>query len=179
MKISIIRECSDFLKESNGQALIKFLPKKGQDSRKVKVRKRRKTENSSFDSSFNNVFITHKDLRQRSIFASGQSSQNAQGFDDVLSEPFYIFPINGYKFIYSPDVFNSAVQYKEVLERFDRVLGKAEAIDVFSEVLKYDYLSTKLAEGIALGCEIIIYGIPHYYAIRKSTLTNYSSLFSL
>ncbi len=51
--------------------------------------------------------------------------------------------------------------------------------DVFREVLKYSYTSRLLSEGLHLGCEIIFYGITHYYAIRKNTVSNYSTLCSL
>jgi len=180
MKIKIVRECSDFLRNSEGHPLVKFLATAGPDSRKIKVRKRKAA--SEFDESFNNVFINHPDLRQRCIFANGErglslvdNNFSAEGNLDA----FYIFPVNGFQFIYSPHVFNSSIQYRETLERFLEVMGNVDAIMAFSEVLKYDYTSTKFAEGLSLGSEMILYGLQYYYAIRKSTINNYSTLFSL
>ena len=178
MKMTIIRECSDFLRDSEGQPLIKFLPIEGPNTRKLKVRKRK--TNSSFDTLFNTVFIDYPDLRQRCVFTAGLSApKDTEEAHDTSLEAFYVFPINGFKFIYSANVFNSAVQYKDTLEKIAEVMETGEANATFSEVLKYDYISDHLALGITLGCEIILYGFPNYYAIRQNTLNNYSSLFSL
>lgn len=176
MKIKIIRKCSDFLKESNGNPLIKILPKQGPDQRKVKVRKRK--SDSLFDTFFNSVFIEHPDLRQRCVFTSGTKALSSYNENQDM-DIFYIFPINGYNFLYSPAVMDSYIQYNEILEKFINVMDQEHAIETFSEVLKYEYTSTNLAHGIELGCEIILYGIPYYYAIRKSSVISYSTLFSL
>lgn len=173
--MKIVRECSDFLHDSKGHPLIKFLSKEGPDSRKIKVRKRKSSSN--FDESFNKVFINHPDLRQRCVFANGERTF-ADPPDDA-HEAFYIFPVNGFQFIYSPNVLNSSVQYKDTLEMFVEVMGCVDAVAAFSEVLKYDYTSTKFAEGLSLGSEMILYGLPYYYAIRKSIINSYSTLFSL
>jgi len=178
MKISISRECSEFLRESNGHPLVKFLPKEGSDQRKLKVRKGK--ANSNFDISFNTVFSDHPDLRQRCIFTNGIAGlSKAEESSDPLFEAFYIFPSDGYKFIYSPNVFNSSIQYKETLEKFVEFLGADGAIETFSDVLKYDYMSTDLASGISLGSEIILYGIQYYYALKMDSVKSYSTLFSL
>lgn len=176
MKIKIIRECSEFLKESNGNPLIRFLPKDGPDQRKIKVRKR-KTD-SKFENIFNTVFSQHPDLRQRSIFCNGVAGLNETAINSNV-EPFYIFPIDGYKYIYSPNVYRSSVQYQETLDRFLEVMGEDAAVETFKEVLKYDYNSTNLKEGIQEGCEIIVYGVSHFFAIRTSAVNSYSTLFSL
>lgn len=178
MKIKVIRECSNFLVESKGNPLIKYLPKNGPDQRKIKVRKGKKP--STFDNLFNNVFIDHPNLRQRCVFCNGVSgiSKLEQSEDESL-DCFYIFPVDGFEFIYSPIVFDSSIQYKDTLQKFIEVMGECDAIETFSEVLKYDYTSSDLIEGIQTGCEIIVYSIPYYYAIRKSSVQNYSTLFSL
>lgn len=177
MKIKIIRECSEFLKESNGNPLIKYLPKQGSDIRKVKIRKQK--TNSFFDNLFNNVFIDHPNLRQRCIFCRGEGYHDFDDSDNPDYEAFYIFPIDGYRFIYSLNVINSSVQYKETWDKFINIMDKDDAIETFTEVLKYDYTSSNLIDGIKSGCEIILYGIPYYYAIRMNTVKNYSTLFSL
>lgn len=175
MKIKIIKECSDYLKESGGNPLIRLLPRAGTDFRKIKVR--RKKSGSRFDTLFNNVFIDHPDLRQRCIFVNGLKGLN-KSKDSTLDE-FYVFPIDGYDYIYSLKVRDSSTEYKETLEKFIGVLDENQAVGTFSEVLKYDYVSVNLTEGIKEGSEIILYGIPYYYVIRKSSVKSYSTLFSL
>jgi hypothetical protein len=178
MKITIIQECSDFLKESSAYPMFKLLPKDGPDSRKVKIRKRKTS--TPFDEAFNNVFIDHPDLRQRCVFANGAGSINMVAVDPALPvELFYIFPIDGYKFMYSSEVYDSSKQYSEALEKLTEAVGEEEAQLTFSEVLRYDYVSEKFTYGLMTGCEIIIYGIPYFYAVRESTLKSYSTLFSL
>jgi hypothetical protein len=174
MKIKIMKECSEFIKLSEGKPLVKYLPTDGPDNRKIKVRKKQTT--STFDKLFNNVFTSHPDLRQRCVFASG--NLNESKYPPENQELFYIFPTDGYQFMYSPNVRNSSVQYKETLESFMDILGD-DAPTTFSEVLKYDYVTNNLVSGLDTGCEIIVYGVPYYYAIRKSSIKSYSTLFSL
>jgi hypothetical protein len=176
MKITIIRDCSEFLKQSNGKPLVKFLPKEGPDQRKIKVRKR-KTD-SKFDKVFNTVFSQHPDLRQRAVFCSGASGLREEDAEADL-EPFYVFPPDGFKYIYSPNVYRSSIQYQDTLDRFLDVMGENAAIETFKEVLKYDYIGSNLIDGIGQGCEIIVYNVPYFFAIRTSSVNKYSTLFSL
>jgi hypothetical protein len=179
MKINIIRECSSFLKNSGGVPLTKCLPAKGSDMRKVKVRKKKST--SYFETLFNNVFIEHHDIRQRCILSNGISgADRGDGYGDSALDLFYIFPIDGYQFMYSPNVYSSSLQYKETLGKFIENMNEEQAIRAFlSEVLRYDYVFSNLNEGLQLGCEVIVYGVSHYYAIRKSSINNYSAIFSI
>lgn len=174
----IIKECSEFIKESKGNPLIRYLPTDGEHQRKVKVRKKKK--NSSFDLLFNTVFSKHPDLRQRCIFANGlKGLKDVEPFIEEGTEPFYVFPINGFKFMYSSSVYYSSTQYKDTFDQIAEVIGESDAMETLSEVLKYDYVSEDLLKGIKQGCEIIIYGIPYFYAVRKSSVISYSTLFSL
>lgn len=175
MKIKIIKECSDYLRESRGNPLVRLLPRAGTDFRKIKVR--RKKSGTKFDVLFNSVFIDHPDLRQRCIFANGLKGLGK--LNDKTLDEFYVFPTDGYSYIYSLKVRDSSTEYKETLEKFIGVLEENQAIETFSEVLKYDYTSDNLIEGIEEGSEIILYGISYYYAIRKSSVKSYSTLFSL
>jgi len=177
MKIQIIRECSGFLRESCGEALIKYLPIDSPDSLKVKLRKQRTS--TDFDKLFNLVFMDHPDLRQRCVFSNGVTGARHMNNNSDL-EAFYIFPIDGYKFIYSPNVDESRIQYGEMLLNIVDAMGdETKAFKTFVDVLNYDYTSEDLATGISSGCEIILYGFTHFYAIRASSVKRYSSLFSL
>jgi hypothetical protein len=58
-------------------------------------------------------------------------------------------------------------------------MGENAAIETFKEVLKYDYIGSNLIDGIGQGCEIIVYNVPYFFAIRTSSVNKYSTLFSL
>ncbi|QDJ96522.1 hypothetical protein Xoosp13_336 [Xanthomonas phage Xoo-sp13] len=150
--------------------MIKALPKHTDGYRKVKVRKRKIKE--EFEKTFNDSFFTEfNDIRNRAVFVNG--TQNAT--EDT--ELFYIFPIDGYRFMYSPEVFNSTELYKDTFDRLIRTAGKNDGMDIFQEILQLSYTYDDLAKGIDIGCEIIIYDISHYYAIRKSLVDDYSNMF--
>lgn len=172
MTPTLIKECIEFLNLSNGQPLLKNLPVHRDGFRKVKVRKK-KNENQ-FIKSFNEAFWTeNEDLIQRSVFANGLTSFNE--VNDSVVEPFYVFPINGFKYMYSMEVRSSSLQYKETFDDLLETIGYESGVRLFTEVLKYDYLFSDLETGIASGAEIIIYDIPYYYAIRKSLIADYKA----
>ena len=169
---TLYAECSDFLAESQKTPLLKNLPVHYDGFKKVKVRKKNKQD--AVIEAFNKSFSQHKNAFQRSVFANGKSSFIVS--EDASFEPFYIFPINGYKYVYNPVVTNFANEYKENIERLTHNIPQSVAIDMVSMVISKSYTDTNLVEGINLGAEIIIYSIPYYYAIRKSLLDDYSSI---
>lgn len=172
----IIRECKEFLKASNGNPLIRFLPQPGTEYRKVKVRKR--SRKSSVDDLFNTVFSEHPDLRQRCIFANGEKGEPAvKTYANSGTEAFYVFPIDGFRFMYSPRVTHSETEYAKLYEEVATMHDNPT--DLLAEMLKFDYTSDDLETAINNGCEIIIYGIPYFYAVKKSSILSYSTLFSL
>lgn len=171
-KITIVKECSDFLKESQGNPLVKYLPTYGSDIRKIKVRKHKNS--SEFDDTFNKVFSEYPDLRQRCVFCNGLHRRPITR-DQSL---FYIFPINGYKYLYSKHIDDSQ-KYRHVYDDLSNIMENTDTFDTFSEVLEFDYSDENLIEGIKSDCEIIVFGIPYYYAVNIGTVKNYSTLFSL
>lgn len=158
----LIKQCSQFIEEADNQYLMKSLPRQYNDVHKVKVRKR-KTQ--SFDNMFNEAFNHHYKLRQRSIFANGQQSFVVEG---NTSDAFYIFPIDGYKFMYCNEVQNSTIEYQQVFSSIVDGFGPDKGNQVISEMLKFTYIHDKLNEGISTGSEIIFYNIPYYYAVRAN-----------
>lgn len=167
-------ECSQFVAESGKLPLTKNLPTNYKDLQKVKVRFRKRQED--FDATFNKAFESNvSNLVQRAIFAYGSHDPNL--IEDT--EPFYIFPKNGYQYFYSQDVKSSNKEYQTAFDLFLEKFGDEEhAADIFSELLKYNYVSTNLKEGLAHEKEIILYRIPYYYAVRSS-LVNYDDLLTL
>lgn len=164
--------CSQFIKESAGYPLYRNLPTSYNSVHKVKVRaKKRPTAvgeaiNRAFEDSYTN-------LTQRAVFAS--SVQHISESADL--EPFYVFPINGFKFLYSKEVSESTSNYQRVMEvLLEQLRDEQAANDIVADLLKFTYTSLNLDEGINSGSEIIMYGIPYYYAVRCSAYPDYARI---
>jgi hypothetical protein len=140
----------------------------------VKVRKR-KGETGDFTETFNEAFeAQHPGLRQRAIFANGTTSFQPANTNE--SQPFFIFPIDGYKFMYSREVENSGHEYKQVFETLFEQFGEEKGNEVLTDLLRFTYTSKNLNEGIESGSEIIIYGIPYFYAFKVCATDGYDYL---
>lgn len=171
---TLIYECSEFLMESEGQPLLKNLPTDRDGFLKVKVRHQRNRNTDTFIENFNNAFADERSrLLHRSVVAHGESafvpSTNAK------LEPFYIFPVDGFRYMYNPST-ASTTQYKETFDKLITNVGDS-APELFQKLLKYDYVFDKLSEGIVGGSEIIFYGIPYYFALRKSIIDDYERFY--
>ena len=164
--------CSQFICESGTIPLLKNLPVSYEDFHRVKVRKRKIDD--EFDNVFNEAFCDEVyQLRQRAMFANGPDSFEVAV--DERSEPFFVFPIDGFKFMYSSEVKNSNDDYKAVFETIVERCGD-DSLDMVTDLLKFTYTHERLCEGLENGCEIIIYNIPFYYALRASTVDDYDEL---
>lgn len=173
----IKQECSRFLEQAQDLPLLKNLPQSYNDFHRVKVRKRKKKE-KHIEEAFNNAFDNeHKNLRERAIFANGPNSFQ-KVFEDQINEPFYIFPIDQFKFMYCTEVTNSKDDYKHIFETLFDEFGDDKGQEVISDMLKYTYTTENLYEGIEKGSEIIIYNVPYYYAVRSSIFEDYQTLLS-
>lgn len=169
--LTIRQDCSQFLSESRGIALYKALPTNYNNLHKVKVRLKR-TENL-ITSTFNQAFVTEsRQLSQRAIFAYPTPPVITEDLD-----LFYVFPINNYKFLYSKEVTDSTSEYKHVLdtmlESFDNM---NKATEIVTDLLKFTYSTHSLYEGLESNAEIIIHGIPFYYAVRVKSNPIYNQL---
>lgn len=163
-------DCSVFLRESKGLPMYRSLPSSYEDFHRVKVRLQKRKDGVSdvFERAFGQDF---NNLRQRAIFAS-----STKPVVEDNTEPFYVFPTNGYRFLYSKEVTNSNHDYRNVIDKLVSELGNLnEATDIVTDLLKYTYSTSMLNEGISSGAEIIFYSIPYYYAVRASTY-NYDDL---
>jgi hypothetical protein len=175
---NLLSSCGQFITESHGYPLIKNLSVTYNDFAKVKVRFHGRHD--VFIETFNNAFEhigNVSNLHQRAIFANGEKSFRPKD----NTEPYYIFPINGYKFMYNKNVVNSNTEFKhtfdELLEQFDG--GDNTAVDIVTQLLQYTYVSQDLHEGIVSGSEVILYNIPFYYAIKQKSVSDYNNLLSL
>ncbi len=166
--------CQQFIKESAGYPMVKLLPREYDDFKKVKIRRRKNS--TTFSNSFNDVFAHEMcEMRERSLFANGERFLN-EGNHLSQFEPFYVFPINGYDYIYNKDISDSYEKYSSVFDTILEKMGGRSAEDVFADLLKLSYTSDNLNEGLNTGAEIIIYGIPYYYAIRRSSVMKYDDI---
>lgn len=155
--------CSQFLAESKGLPLLKGLPPQYNDFDRVKVRRRKHTSDvdTIFDAVFEDLFAN---LRQRAIFAYSQHAFTR----NIEHDSFYVFPINGYQFLYSPEVRYSTEDYQRALDVLLEEFEEKKALDILTELLRFTYVSDNLAKGIERGTEIILYGIPFFFVLRCS-----------
>jgi len=149
-----------------------MLPKEGPAMRSIKIRKKKSA--TAFDEAFNTVFSGHPNVRQRCVFTNGVHTQS----NDPTLEEFYIFPKDGFKFMYSTSVVDSSQQYGDAFANLKEATP-SHAIETIGEILEFDYKSDDLATALLSGCEIIIFGCPSYYAINRDSVKSYSTLFSL
>jgi len=163
--------CSDFIKESEGLPIFKNLPSTYGDFHKVKVRIKKKEDNLS--KMFNNAFKNmHKSLKQRAIFTNGSSSFISESNNYT---PFYIFPINGYRYLYNTKV-DSLDEHNETYNKLLENLTSEQALGIITELLNYTYNSANLKEGINSGAEVLFYNIPYYYCVKIDIFEDYSTL---
>lgn len=173
---TIEKECSKFIIESRGLPLLKNLPKNSDGFRKVKVRKK-KNNKELITNVFNDTFKEHHDLIQRCIFAQSVLSFKLDE-SNLDVEPFYIFPINGYRYMYAKNVNNTTDTYNQTLSKLVENYGE-KGIKTFQEILKYQYVFDDLSEGLSTNSDIIIYDIPYYYAIRYTLIDDYSKFLDI
>lgn len=167
-------ECSHFLRESAGHPLFKSLPDTYNDVHKVKVRMQKRKDQIS--EAFNQAFKSHfHNIRQRAIYAYASEQPLSES-----TEQFYVFPINGYKFLYSKQVSNSSADYKQVIDTlFENIDDINNATSLVTDLLHLTYTDQNLVEGLIADSEIIMYGIPYYYAVRTSAISDYTKIFTL
>lgn len=169
----IAERCTQFLSEAKGHPLLKNLPTAYSDVHKVKCRKR--NIRGEFADTFNEAFSDRSiAIAQRAVFANGETSFVESVQPD--QEPFFIFPVNEYRYLYSREVNSSSTDYKQVLEVMFQQFGSDKGKNIVTEVLKFTYEHQNLCEGISKGCEIVFYNIPHYYGVRVSSTKTYNDL---
>lgn len=158
-------ECSQFLHEAAGIPLLKALPSTYSDFQRVKVRRQKRVDEVT--TVFNEAFKTqYNNLRQRAIFANSTTPELHED-----QHAFYIFPVNGFGYLYSKEVTHSNTDYRRVMDTiFESFDDTSKASDIITDLLKYAYTSDKLAEGLAAKAEVIVYGVPYYYAIRTTAI---------
>lgn len=167
---TIHEQCSTFLTECGTLPLYKLLPRSYADLQRVKVRLGKRRDGVS--EAFNKAFTDYTNIRQRAVFAAGTPLKETKDF-----EPFYVFPIDGFRFAYSKEVQNSSTDYQHMFESLMAKFDDTQtAVEIVSDLVSYTYSRSRLVEGITSKCEIILYNIPYYYAVRANTHNQYAKL---
>lgn len=167
VELAIIKErCSQFIEESGGIPIIKHMIGDYGDFHKIKVRWRKlANENeivkTSFDLAFNSTF---HNIRARSIFA--KSATTSIGCDDTSA--FYVFPIDGYRYLYSLSVKDSQSTYEDVIDKLSIGLNANDTKSTLTDIIQFSYRSSNLIDGLKSGSELLIFNIPYFYIIRTS-----------
>jgi len=168
-------ECSNFIEESKGNYAQKSLYFDGRFVKRVKVRKKKIKDNFStlFDEAFEDEY---KNIHRRSIFCNGPHSS-----ENISDKPkFYVFSINGYKFLYNPDI-DYHKEYMKIYDRLKTTMDTINVKDTFKDMIEYSYKQTEqnLENALFSENEIIFYNIPYYYAVKKSKHPDYSTLLKM
>lgn len=166
---SILHNCSQFLRESEGKPLYRLLNSSGDGFRRIKIRKKNRHEfelEKYFDKAFSHEY---KDVRLRSVIA--HTSPPAQ--EDPSREPFYIFPTDGYKALFNRQVSDYVEYIKELQLSID---GCGNPDQLMEMLFSYAYVSTdNIQEAMLPNSTILIYGIQDYYAVRVSLVEDYNN----
>ena len=160
--------CSRFIQESVGLPVFRALPSDGNDFRRVKVRYHKRSDSVSelFNTALESVA---RNIVPRGIFTQPTVMEHQEGY-----EPFYVFPVNGYRFLYSKGVQNSNMNFRTMMTELEEKVDGAH--ELTRDLIKYTYVTENLEEGIHSGSEIIFFNIPSYYAVKCSAVKSYSSL---
>lgn len=170
----IIRElCGQFVCESDGEPIYKLLPNSYTNFQKVKVRQQKRLE--EVDHAFNKAFQSYANLRQRTVFANGVILEQQHDM-----QPFYIFPVDGYRYLYNREIKDSHTEYRKTLNTLlEQLDNNIDAVEMITDLLKYTYTNTNLSEAIRSHSEIMFYNIPIFYAARVSAFESYQKLIGL
>jgi hypothetical protein len=159
---TIKKECSEFIVNSNGIPLYKSLLSGKDGFIKVKAR-HRKIHDNSFESAFNSAFQNQtKKILSKAIFCN---------VDEIIlpnHENYYVFPINGYKILYSKNDKNTSKTYQNALAEILDIVAEQHAVSLLTTILENDYTDESLSEALLNKKEILIYNIPYFYAIKCS-----------
>lgn len=155
-QIAALSSCTDFLKQSNGQPLIKEL-QNVRSFRKLKARHR----NKSFSSLLNDAF--NSSIGTRCI-------TTASTVDELTDHHYYVFPINGFKFLYDPTG-TPVTSYQS--------LTKTVQTELVEELMRLNIEGSDLTQALSIGTEVVLYDIPYCYAVNVKTVSDYNNLLSL
>ena len=171
----IHQECSEFIDRSKGNYAEKPLMFDGRFIKRVRVRKKKNKDNDLydlFDEAFNKEY---KDIMGRSIFCNGIHTTPVDE-----REQFYVFPINGFKILYNPAI-DYCQEYENIYRNLQNTMDTVLAKQTFIDMIEYSYKENEfdLADALFSNNEIIFYGIPYFFAIKKDKHPDYRDLLKM
>lgn len=150
---SLSKTCSQFLEETGGAPVIKHLKPEGEGYRKVKIRHKKALRQTA---PIRQLFGIDCNQLNTSVVVN----QSTKLESDL--EPFYIFIPDGYSYLYNNRVKDSHVDYATLMSLdFNMDLG---------DHYKFDDLKHALRSN----CEILFFGISHFFAIRQNLIIDYT-----
>lgn len=165
-------ECSSFINESANMPIFKNIQTASDPIApnvfKIKVR-HKKTENNVIHQAYNTAFTTN--IREKAVFTYSNVALCEQ-----TSDLCYVFPKDGYKFLYSKEISHSNEEYKDVLDTLIESVDIDKAYTIITDMLKFTYTSTNLKEGIQSESEILFYHLPYFYAVSVNRYPNFPEL---
>ena len=169
----IASECTQSLHELS-TPLLKWLPVSTPDIKRFKVRYNNRDHNSLMSEAFKRAFDAQfVNVRERAVFVNFMQTEED-------TEPFYVLPPNGYKYLYNVELNQSSNQLAETVAQITSELDADSATTLLSDIVKQSYRSSNIMEAVRTRSEVILYNIPYFYAVRASsipynTLTNHVS----
>lgn len=152
----IAKECSNFVAESGGHPLIRYLDttKYSSDICKIKLRHRSGQQAPQ-------IIDTALNEETQNVSSRALHIDFSQP-DDSSLKPFYVIPTNGYRFI---------CHNSDSVSSLDEVATTSAIEDIAVEVVKMAAVNTSLCEAIQTKTELMFYNIPFCYAINCESTT--------
>lgn len=168
----ISRECSQYLKESSGRPLYRSFTTQSnpimENLYKIKVRHKKTTE-PTLTEMYSEALVPK--IRERSVFTHGTPRASQQN-----ETQFFIFPKDGYKYLYSKEITDSSDDYKQVIDALIETVSYDKTYEIVTDMLKFTYSNKNLMEGIQEDAEILFYNIPYFYAIPTNSCSSYEEV---
>lgn len=166
--------CKSFLEESQGLPLVKNLSTANiVDRIKVRQRNFQSIIGDSFNEAFGDVY-NKANLYQTVVFVNGLSVP----LQEEGKEPYYVFPIDGYEYLYCEQIRDTNRDYHTTFGELFELLGedKNRTKILLKDLMRNTYTNISLIEAINSRCEILLFNIPYFYAVKVSKVTNYQQL---
>lgn len=172
---NIKAECSDFLSQASVYPALKAFNDHGRYLRKVKVR--HKKNPVGFIRVIGDALQKeHQNIHIRSVFANGPHGHA------VGMKTHYIFPKNGFKFLFNPRI-NDHEEYRgSYMKLLSLELGdRVKALEMMEDSIEYAYINddTSLHDALKSKKEIIFYNMSYYYTVSSEKYPCYNELIGL
>ena len=166
---NIIRaECGEYLRLSEGLPLFKTLPSSYGAFKRVKVRFQKAKDPTS--AVFEAAFGHNKPGFRERVVITYPTPQEVLETHDL----YYIFPVDGFRYMFSPMVRDSNVDIGGVVNTLIERLDFTEGSSLAADLLQYSYQNTNLVEGLRSEAEILLFDLPNFLAVRVDIDPHYN-----